>query len=1146
MKNIIAFLLSCISLTAVIGQVANETRVRVLSKSPTETVLNLSLSGADQHEVTTPLGKAFTISMPEGTPHLQAGAPDVPKFATALMIPEGGNMAVEILETEFQDFADMDIAPSKGDLKRNTNPADVPYKYGEIYQQNAFFPGQLADLQQPFVMRDVRGQALWIYPVQYNPVTKVMRVYTNITLRVYHIGGKGKNELSPAPSRGHSPAFEQMNRKMFLNFDDNAQNRSALDPEKMLVVADDNLLEELQPLVDWKRQSGIHTTVVPISEIGSNESSAVYNFVKNYYQQNSITYLLLVGDEDAIQSEMRPSGGTLYTCDNCFGYMEGDDHFSEVLVGRLHASNPEQMKIMVNRILDYEKTPLVDTAQNWCATGMASCSNEGAGFGDDGQADWQHGNEWKTNHLADGFEKYWEFYDGSHGNDSPTPGDATADQPGNPVNTQLVNAMNNRGVSLYNYTGHGWEQGLSSGNFNVQAVAALRNTRRYPMLIAVACCAGNFTNGECLGEVWQRAGDPATGEAWGGIAGFFSSDYQSWSPPMEGQDGMNQYLMDADGITLRPSVGGMLAYGNALMIAAYAQGGEVMADFWNPFAEPSTMLRTQLPKPLAVTHPSGIFVGATSLDVYSDVEGALVGLYWKGQTLAAAVVENGVANLAFPPLNDVGELVVTVSQFNHIPRQSTVIVAPAVGAFVVNQPVTLDDATGNDNKKADYGETVRLNVVLENVGGTTATDAVATLNTTDLNVLITDDAEIFGNIAPSGTVEKLAAFTFKINDDVTDGHTVNFDLHIEYNDGAESYDVVFPVVLNAPQLSIGNFKLDDTQGGNGNGRLESGETATVTIENLNTGHSNSPDALGFLTTDSPWLTLSDAAPLGQIAASANPASAIFEVSVAPNAPQVVAANFHYQLIAGPYGDENDFGPYIINPIIETFETHNFNTFDWVMGGDKPWVISTANPYQGAYCARSGIIGDNQKSVLEMMLHVSAEGSISFARRTSCEQEWDFLQFLIDNVEVGRWSGEISWGEVSYPVSPGLHTFTWIYEKDAIANAGQDRAWVDEISLPPHQIVVGTGVPKERGFAVKVSPNPTPGAAWLSFEISEEQQVGIEIYNLLGRRLRVEQTPTKMPTGNYTRLLDMSGMASGVYLVQLRTEAGVRVEKVVKQ
>ena len=1146
MKNLLAFLLSCLSLTAVIGQALNETRLHVLSKSYSETVLELTLTGADRHTVSTPAGEAFTVSFPEGTPLLLPGRPDLPKYATALMVPATGNMTVEVLASEYQDFPGVEVAPSKGNLKRNVDPDTIPYKYGETYQQDAFFPGQLADLQYPFILRDVRGQALWIYPVQYNPVKKVLRVYTTLTLRVYSAGGQGENEITAAADRSPSAAFDALYRKTFVNFIAGAAERSGLDPEKMLVIAKDELLGELEPLVAWKRQMGIHTTVVPVSAIGSNEASAIYSFVKDYYQANGITYLLLVGDEDAIRSEMRPSGGTPYSCDNCFGYMDGDDHLNEILVGRLHASTPEQLRIMVNRNLEYEKSPLADPAQNWCATGMAAASNEGQGIGDDNQADYEQANEWKTKHLADGYEKYWEFYDGSHAAISPTPGDVSADQPGNPVNTQLVDQMNGGGAGLYNYTGHGWEQGLSSGNFNVDAVGKLRNVHRYPILIAVACCAGNFTNGVCLGEAWQRAGDPATGEPWGGIAGFFSSDFQSWAPPMEGQDGMNQYLTDADGITLRPSIGGMLTYGNALMIAAYAQDGEVMADFWNPFAEPSTLPRTKLPQPLVVSHPSATVVGATGLSVYSVSEGALVSLYWQGQTLAVAVVENGVANLNFPPLADLGELLLTATQFNGIPYQSSIPVKPSGNAFVISQNITLDDAsTGNNNQQADYGETVDLNLRLGNIGPLPAKATSATLSTADASVILLDPAEDFGDLEAAASVEKTAAFRLKVNDYVNDGHVVNFTLDIRFND-TQKVQILLPVKLNAPQMSISGFKIDDSASGNGDGYLQSGETARITVTNLNSGHSLVAGQ-GVLSTGSPWLDILTGPLPASVPGLNETRDVVFEVAVKSDAPQAVAADLHYVFQAGNYGTEADHGVFVINPVLETFESGNFGLFPWIMSGSKPWTISTLNPYSGQYCSRSGVISHNQKSVMELNLTVSAEGVISFARRVNCEAEFDFLRFFIDGEEMERWSGIVDWAEVSYPVSPGYHTFTWSYEKDDVVTAGNDRAWVDEISLPPHEIVVGTGNPGLSPLEVSLSPNPVTGKAWIHIDMPSEQQVGIRVFDCAGREALTWQSETRLPAEGYVQRLDLDHLMPGLYLVQIRTEkGGQKTLKMLKQ
>ncbi|HND88218.1 MAG TPA: C25 family cysteine peptidase, partial [Saprospiraceae bacterium] len=864
---------------------------------------------------------------------------------------------------------------------------------------------------------------------------------------------------------------------------------------------------------------------------------------------DGISYLLVVGDETVFEPEMRDDGG-LYSCDNCYGYMEGDDHLPEILVGRFHAANAQQLAIMVSRNLAYEKSPDHDAANLGWGTGMWAASNEGQGIGDDGQADYEQANDWKEKQLADGYDKHWEFYDGNHAAISPTPGDESADKAGNPINTQLVDLINGRGVSMFNYVGHGWEQGLVSGNFNVEAVAKLRNTKQYPFLIAVACCAGNYTNngaGDCLGEAWQRAGNLADGTPWGGVAGFFSSDFQSWSPPMEGQDGMNQMLIDADGISLTPSIGSLLAFGNARMIAAYAQGGELMADFWNPFADPTTMPRTRLPKPLAATHDAGLLIGQSELVVNSPVEGALVSLYWQGQTLAIGVIESGSATLHFPPLDNVGTLTITLTQFNHIPYQDSVTVAPASGPFVVNQTATLQDAGGNANGKADFGETLTYDLRLANVGVETATTIAASLSTSDPNVTLLDAEESYADLQPDSSLLHPAAFSFRVADLIEDGHVVNFNLKITFSPD-KTYETVLPVRLQAPRLSVLSIKVSDLDGGDGDGRLESGEKATVRIKNANTGKAASLEAVGTLSTTSPWLTISGPAALDPLAAGSLTTEAVFSVQVSPNAPQVVLAQLDYALQAGDYSAARSFGPYTINPVIETFESKGFNQFPWTQSGDKPWLVTSPLAFTGAYSARSGAIGANQKSQMRMTLNFEADGTLSFARRVSCEDGYDFLVFYVDGVEMGRWTGEVAWSEVSYPVTSGIHQLLWSYEKDGLGQQGSDRAWVDDISMPPYKIVVSTEQPDPAAaIQAQVQPNPTAGSAWLRLQLPlQRQQISVEIWDLMGHLVALPMPPSSVPGGEMTQALELRDLQPGIYLVRVRTELGSAVMKLVKE
>ena len=108
--------------------------------------------------------------------------------------------------------------------------------------------------------------------------------------------------------------------------------------------------------------------------------------------------------------------------------------------------------------------------------------------------------------------------------------------------TQGVNAINS-GVSVINYTGHGsqtsWGNGAQLSNSDVNG---LNNTDKLPFIWSVACVNGEFHTGTCFAETWLRA--THNNQPSGAIGFFGSTVNQSWSPPMEGQDEMNDILVE--------------------------------------------------------------------------------------------------------------------------------------------------------------------------------------------------------------------------------------------------------------------------------------------------------------------------------------------------------------------------------------------------------------------------------------------------------------------------------------------------------------------------------------------------------------------------------------------------------------------------
>ena len=169
--------------------------VKVLSSDIQTTVIDFKLDNFNLVAVQTPNGIMHLARLDNGASILKQGAPDIHKISRSIIIPDNADMKIETLSSKFIDYEDISIAPSKGNLSRLINPVNVPYEFGSEYSQDAFFPSTVADLQNPYILKNLRGQAVDFHPIQYNPVQKILRVYSEIEIKVYAEGESGLNVL---------------------------------------------------------------------------------------------------------------------------------------------------------------------------------------------------------------------------------------------------------------------------------------------------------------------------------------------------------------------------------------------------------------------------------------------------------------------------------------------------------------------------------------------------------------------------------------------------------------------------------------------------------------------------------------------------------------------------------------------------------------------------------------------------------------------------------------------------------------------------------------------------------------------------------------------------------------------------------------
>ena len=120
------------------------------------------------------------------------------------------------------------------------------------------------------------------------------------------------------------------------------------------------------------------------------------------------------------------------------------------------------------------------------------------------------------------------------------------------------------------------------------------------------------------------------------------------------------------------------------------------------------------------------------------------------------------------------------------------------------------------------------------------------------------------------------------------------------------------------------------------------------------------------------------------------------------------------------------------------------TLSWSSGGSSPWTYQRTVTHDGSDAARSGAIGDGQRTSLSTV--ITGPATVSWWWRTSSEPEYDHLFLLVDGQIRQVISGESGWQQSATTIGPGDHTVAWEYVKDGSLDRGSDCGWLDQVTL----------------------------------------------------------------------------------------------------
>ena len=606
--------------------------ITLLIDNDNETILEYRISEFEKNKITIEGEDWYQIRLPKEGITQDKGFPELPVLNRSIIIPDQALMAIEVFDIEFKDYP-IKVAPSKGVITRDIDPAKVPYTFGNVYQEPFYYPNTIANLSEPYILRDFRGITVLTNPFAYNPVTGILRVYTYFKVRVYNKGTDSVNTFNRSRI-SISRSFYTLYENHFLNW--NSYRYTPVDDSygKLLVICHTNFLSQIAPYINWKRQKGIDTELVEFSTIGTTANQLKTYIQNRYNADNSLTFVQLVGDAPQIPSLSYFGGGS----DPGFSLVAGSDNYPDIFIGRFSAQTTADVIAQVNKTILYEKD--LNTSATWLSQAMGIASAEGGGDqGDNGESDITHMNLIRTDLLNYGYTSVDQIYD-----------------PGASASTVTTNVNSGRG--FINYVGHGSNTSWSTTGFSNTDASALTNGNKVPFIMDVACVNGNFVSLTCFAEAWMR-------NANGGAVGIYASSInQSWNSPMRAQDEVTDLLI----AEIHTILGGLYYNGSCEMMDVYGSDGVKMFKTWHIFGDASLQIRSKTPLAMTVSHPASIYTGTNSVSVSTGVADALVAITYNNTIYGKAFTNsNGIATVNFtnPPTGEI-TYTVTVTAFNRV------------------------------------------------------------------------------------------------------------------------------------------------------------------------------------------------------------------------------------------------------------------------------------------------------------------------------------------------------------------------------------------------------------------------------------------------------------------------------------------------
>jgi hypothetical protein len=1022
-----------------------ETRTRVTDIRDGGFRVTQSISSLNFSEVRTDYGRFTRIEATGYSTADEYGKPLLPVIGKLIEIPRGAEPEVKILSysEEIIDLGEsgfhFPLYPYQPSVPKGTQDHKPEFVYlKKSYLDDSFTQQTIVEIEEIGVMRGRRLGRVIISPVRYNPVKNQVRVISEISIEINFPGSSG---ITVNEGRFASPLFESSLSSSILNYrESRIKSHTGMVPEKYIILADPVFEDELKEFVKWKTEKGFNVIELYRGRNGVGESQAEMRSALSEIYHSSTpenpapSYLLIVGDHDQIPAFQ--SAG--HITDLYYAEYDGEgDFFPDLFYGRFSANNIAELRPQIEKTIMYEKYLFPDPAFLSESVFIAGVDSRYAHIHGNGQINYASTN-------------YFNSSNGINSHNWLVP-----HAPGTP---EKIKGLIYGGVSLINYTGHGYEDRWENPRFSKLDVPEMENYGKYPLMIGNGCETNKFNIYECLGEALLRAENKgAVGYIGASNDSFWDEDFY-WAvgvgpiSPMpsaeETGEGIYDRLFSSGGNPKQSHItqGQIQQAGNlAVTEGTTFERAKYYWEIYHLMGDPSLVIWFSEPPQASVRYPESIIPGTTDM-VVSAEPGTYVAFSGNGELIAAGYTNNsGIATLSFDPVGDDGTYKLVATSATSQPYIGEIGSGEVSSAFITLKSFAIRDSLSNNNGIPEAGENTGIDLVLKNSGAYAGENLEVYLQSNNSHVNLHDIRYSIAGIGPGEEISISGVFGLDISRQVPDGESVLLTMVVHVNDTLQT-GTDFAIDIAAPGIEIVRVRVADSDG-----FLMAGQKAFMVFDIHNNGSAAISNAEFHVEESSLQVRFDDKSSSYGMINPGDTISIVYHVFADQEISYGSPLKFEIMTISDGFVSENEVH-FIVNAVFDDFEKGDLTYSPWETGTENGWYLTTSDSQAGKYSIRSGNIDHSQKSELSISMDVDNEEYISFLKKLSTERDYDFLEFYIDGQLKGKWSGMINWSHEQFMVEPGLRNFRWVYTKDKTVSMGHDCVWIDQVVFPPGKMI----------------------------------------------------------------------------------------------